>query len=726
MGKLIKDISNSEWDYSKIEKELLSQIKGDNNGNCIRIIEKYGKIINEHFKEENNVNIFVKKLNDLLVNTTNVERFYAGENILKNEIFHEVLNKFNESDVLIRACQRINVNTIKWIINHTKVNLCVTDKNGMTALMHAVEHWPLVFMVEKLLKNNKESCFIRDNHGNTALFHSIHNYNIFNRVLYTTKDIDSLNNNKESIIYYCGKNEIYISFDDVLKIENINIKPNPEIFIEEGIRMFPKLVENGQDKLLKYLAMQYIALSSVTEINILKSIVDAIGETLFCILIKKYYEIYMAPDKELFSNFICVLKILIFDLECNVNCVIDEEGNTPLMFFLLIEDYNSANYMLSSKNEIDLSIKNKHGISASYLSLFIKKEEKKLSMKFLEHPSFDNFYLDEHKDNLITHFIVRDGYDEALQILSKSKYLLTVPNKNGENTITIAIKSGHSDILQDEFFQNEGFNLQDQLGNTPLHYALELKDKYAIILLSYYGADTTIKNNEGKIAMDIANEINDAEIFELLKNPEEILKKKHSKVKRLFSKFSSKDKASSSSKESSKESLSTNDGSNKEINTVKAKNDEQFNNILKKNKKIFNSSNNINNKYIKDYNYLIRRNKTIYSISNNGALVIKNLKDYYLIYKTVFNYIPFYWTYYLSTCAYISGYHWENTNKIINNINRKNLELYANSIPNPESPGDYIKGKNDWKGIGLISSIKVTYGVDFDFCENYKNIVRIN
>ncbi|ORX83904.1 ankyrin, partial [Anaeromyces robustus] len=86
----------------------------------------------------------------------------------------------------------------------------------------------------------------------------------------------------------------------------------------------------------------------------------------------------------------------------------------------------------------------------------------------------------------------------------------------GENTLTIAIKSGHSDILQDIFFHNESLNQQDTFGNTALHYAIELKDKYAIIILAYYGADTNIKNNEGKTAMDLAHEWNDETIFELL------------------------------------------------------------------------------------------------------------------------------------------------------------------------------------------------------------------
>ena len=58
---------------------------------------------------------------------------------------------------------------------------------------------------------------------------------------------------------------------------------------------------------------------------------------------------------------------------CNFNDIIDEDGNTPIIFFLLTEDYVSANYILSNCDNIDVSVQNKFDISASLLSEFINK-----------------------------------------------------------------------------------------------------------------------------------------------------------------------------------------------------------------------------------------------------------------------------------------------------------------------------------------------------------------
>jgi len=678
----IETIENSQWDYPEIEQNLLYQIKENNNDNCMKIIKKYEKILSDYLKggENKHVKEFLKKLNYIFVNTEYIKEFYAAQNVLNNEIFSEVLTKFNESDVLIRACRKRNKNTIRWLLEKTNINVCVTDEKGRTALMYASEHWILVFFVEQLLLKNKDSAFFSDNEGNTALYHSIHCFNNFNRILYTIKDMDHLNNNLETIIYYCGKNNVYFRFDTLFQIPNLNIKITPEIFIEEGKRVFPKLVQDGNDALLKYLATQYLAISSTLDINILKCIINDISDTLLTIITKNYYDAYMSGDKDTISNYVRMLKVLIFDLECNINSVIDEEGNTLLMFFLLIEDYTSTNYILSSKPDIDLSIKNKRNVNASYLSLFIKNEEKDLRMKLIDHPSFDNFFLDENKDNLITHFIIRGAYEEALKILSKSKYLLTVPNLNGENTISIAIKSGHSDVLQDLFFKNEGFNQQDQLGNTPLHYAIELKDEYAIILLAYYGADTTIKNKEDKTPMDLANELNDPRILELLNHPVEMLKKSQSKVKKLLSKINNK-----SSKDSSHSSLSSSSTSTEDTTE-----EEEFNHTLKKNKKLL--ARNTNNKYVEDYDYLLRKNKTVYSLSSNSTELSRKIKDYYFINKTILDYIPFYWTYLLSISAHNLGYYYHQSDANFTKLLMDNKGPYSKIIYlKPDSSGDYDK-----------------------------------
>jgi len=57
---------------------------------------------------------------------------------------------------------------------------------------------------------------------------------------------------------------------------------------------------------------------------------------------------------------------------CDFNVIIDDDCNTPIIFFLLTEDYVSASYILSNC-DIDVSVQNKFDISASLLSEFINK-----------------------------------------------------------------------------------------------------------------------------------------------------------------------------------------------------------------------------------------------------------------------------------------------------------------------------------------------------------------
>jgi len=650
MAKLaIEDIANFEWKYPEIEANLLCQISENHKEECLEIIKKYDEIIKKHFESDNNVKDFVDNLNEVLLCINYLNDFTAVDAVLTHKLFKKVITIFNESDILVKAFKKSNFYTIRNLLNdkNFNINYCICDENGNSALMIAAKHWKNVFAVESLLSKNRDSLFIEDKEGNTALYHSIHNINIFNRILSATKDINHVNNNNESIILYCGRKEAYISFDNVLKISDLSLEIKEKVFIEEGKREFPKMVESYNDKLLKYVAFQYQALSSVNGTTILENIIDEVGGIMMSTLIKKYYEAYMSGDKEAITNCIRMLKVLLFDLECDINGAIDEEGNTPLIFFLLIEDYCSVNYVLSCKT-IDLSVKNKHGVSPSYLSIFIGDEEKKLRMKLLEHPTFDNFYLDSNKDNLITHFMVRNCYDEALKILSKSKYLLTVPNNKGETTIIIAVKSGHGDILQDKIFQNEGMNKQDLLGNTALHYAVQLKDKYALANLAHYGADSTIKNNDGLTAMDLANETKDEEILNLLNNPMEFLKKKSSsggKFKKMFSKL----------KESSSSDISSSSSSNKKL--------------------------------IENYDYLFKNCKTMYSTSDSGKALIQKMNQIYLMTKScTIEYVPTKWALFLTLSAFCIG-------TVVNEYKHLDTKTGAKYRQDTEKDGDFINSQ---------------------------------
>jgi len=702
-------ITPTEQKYFEIEDNLLEQIKQNNWEECEKIIKQNSYLIRNYFDNDVNRKKFLNKFNYILINifcrfdifkntiSKKNDLVYSGcsdfkifENILNNELFTKIRNEFRESDVLVKACQKKNFKTIEWLIKKMDINYCVCDEKGRTALMYAAEDWKLVYVIEKLLIKTKDSLYITDREGNTALYYSIHNINNFNRILYISKNISHVNYNNESIILYCAKNKVYISFNLSFK-EDLDV--DEDVFIKEGKREFLKCVDNFDSETLSYLSTQYNFISKTK--NIVKHIMNEIGETLFSKLIKKYYDAYINDiNDEIYEKYIKMLKILVTKLKCNINCAIDEEGNTPIMFFLLIKDYNSINYILSCEG-IDLSIKNKRGINASYLSLFIEKEEKKLRMNFIKHPTFDYSYLDQHNNNLISHFIIRDYYDEALKFLSKSndKYILTSVNDKRENTITIIIKSGHSVILKDIFSKkNECFDQQDHLGNTPLHYAIKLKDKDAISLLSYYGANTNINNNEGLTASELAKRINDPEIFECLNNPSKVFKKK-SKMKNLFSLLKNDDDKKEKSKKDKK---------GKSKGDKKDKNEDN---------KFVNEEGHNDTKSKDEYNYLLIQPKTLYSLSNKTSIINKkHNNDFFDKVKCDVETIPIIWAYHLSTSACFRGYNFYYGEHYYNTVDN------AFDVYEPHDVG--LSG--DYNSLEYIFVTELKYNTPRNYYENNK------
>lgn len=172
------------------------------------------------------------------------------------------------------------------------------------------------------------------------------------------------------------------------------------------------LVENAQSVLLK---------SFINDKNIDPNYKNKFEETLVTTFVKSYYQHYIGNFKdgskmdtrytyEKTKRFGETLKILV-DFNCDFNVPVDNDGNTPIMVFLLMKDYVTCQYLLSQdKISIDLSKENYHGVNASYLSLLISSEvfdgltykdsyNDKLSYSalkkaFIKNETFDKKYLD--------------------------------------------------------------------------------------------------------------------------------------------------------------------------------------------------------------------------------------------------------------------------------------------------------------------------------------------
>jgi len=82
----------------------------------------------------------------------------------------DVLTQFRESDIIIKACQKVNSIALKWLIK-MDINPFVFDKNGLISLTYAVKEKCLFLVVEYLLNLNKNLINTDDNNGNTVLTH---------------------------------------------------------------------------------------------------------------------------------------------------------------------------------------------------------------------------------------------------------------------------------------------------------------------------------------------------------------------------------------------------------------------------------------------------------------------------------------------------------------------------------------------------------------------------
>ncbi|KAL6632412.1 ankyrin [Neocallimastix sp. 'constans'] len=322
----------------ELELKSLYYIK-DNNEECINCINNNKKIIQEYYNEYDNslaVKKFVDKLKDVIMNLT---KFKLMDKVLSHPAFKDIYKEFKESDILIRACQNANnKKLVEWLLTKN-IDLYVQDIEGKTALMHAAEHYQMLFAVEKLIEGSDDHIHITDNNGNTALFYG--NRDVLIRMLKAKFDLNHINNDNENIFLYCCKADKFKLFDLLLNLDiNFNLVNNVgktgAMYLVEHNRFLQLRDLIAKNKLINYMG------NFVTEGNYL-----------------------------LYKNAAFTLQELV-KAGCDFNVIIDDDCNTPIIFFLLTEDYVSANYILSNC-DIDVSVQNKFDISASLLSEFINK-----------------------------------------------------------------------------------------------------------------------------------------------------------------------------------------------------------------------------------------------------------------------------------------------------------------------------------------------------------------
>eukprot|EP00833_Pecoramyces_ruminatium_P010581 jgi/Orpsp1_1/1184613/evm.model.c7180000090263.1 len=247
-----------------------------------------------------------------------------------------------------------------------KLNYSLQDQTGMTALMHAANNGSLGFVVDKIIKEGNNSINIKDIFGNNALFYSTNKPENLKKLLKSNIDIKHINKNGNNVLLYSCRNDNIRSFEILNKYECFD----PRYVNHEGKTVAMYLVENGRrNELINYLSKNK---DKISPFDINKS-----GEGLVSTFIISYYERYVGNlcEMEFNNECNCIIFSNLIKFGCDFNIPLDKDGNTPIMIFLMMKDYVSAKYLLDNyKGTIDLSIKNKYNVNASYLSLFLNED----------------------------------------------------------------------------------------------------------------------------------------------------------------------------------------------------------------------------------------------------------------------------------------------------------------------------------------------------------------
>jgi len=489
--------------YFDFEKKLVSEILKDKK-KCIDTINDNKDLVIQYLRDTEkpaHITDLVNKFNDMIIEK--LKNYKLIEKVLKHELFVKVLEEFRESDVLIKAMKSLKLDAIKWLLT-MDMNYFAQDEKGMTALLVACKSTTLLFALKEILKKNEDIVYIADYDGNTALFYA-KDKDVFSLLCETKIDFNHVNNEGDTLLINCCRKVTCPLFQEILsrtpedKINYVNKK---------GRSALMYLVELGNYRQLELLCKDYKPDINYRNMN---------NETAVTILMNKFKKMYSINTINSFfhiEDYAYTMNTLVRS-GADFNIAIDKEGNTPIMYFIMVGDYFATTYLLEKYRKLDLSIKNVYGISASYLLFWIRPIERDLKELLINHNSFDSDFADNDNNDLIMHILARGDIKYLKSVLAKKKKFNHVNNKK-ENEIIIATKLG---LLCEELLKNNDINQQDELGNTALFYAVKLKDREAINMLVYFKADPLIKNYQGVSALDLAEQLKEECIFDILNNP---------------------------------------------------------------------------------------------------------------------------------------------------------------------------------------------------------------
>ncbi|ORX76321.1 hypothetical protein BCR32DRAFT_296322 [Anaeromyces robustus] len=369
-------------DYETFKEKLFKYLRKESK-KSLKVIEDNRKLIEYYLynKDLPQVKAFVDEFNDIVLDQ-NIKKYKIFESVLKDRSFDGVLARFRESDVLVRICKleyekaegwRItsldNKKVIDWLLT-MNINYGAKDKSGMTALMYAVRHEILDFIVKKIMSTNGKHINFVNNKGNNALFFASLNENNLKRFL-KYKDYfnpNHLNNNNENIILFvCRFGELF-SNKHLSLISELNCS-YPNITNNDGLTAAMYLVKRNKHKSIKFF---------VENFNIDPNYRNKFGNNLVSVLIQTYYNHFIKciDETEGFGLNFKPIKRFAFTLQrlieigCDLHTPVDEYGNTIDIILNKIKDETTIQYLLEN-NCIDYAIENNHDNSIKYCEVDI-------------------------------------------------------------------------------------------------------------------------------------------------------------------------------------------------------------------------------------------------------------------------------------------------------------------------------------------------------------------
>jgi len=339
-------------DFGEFRSEFFTDLKAKKKELLIKIDGKK-ELLNENLGENANadtIDSFVEDINTIILQSK--KKFSLIEKILKKDVLKRVYSSWKNSNVLVRACKNEKTAAIKWLLT-MEVNPSIQDENGMTALMYAVKN-PHLLTAVKLLCFKSADLNIVDKNGESALFHALKNKDALNELLRNNKiNVNQLNNKKETVLLHCCKNDIFEPIKYLTNRKDLDVN----ITDEEDRTPAMYLAEKARNTELRSLEMRQCNYDYVNNKK----------ESVLSLVINKMYSPKEKCPLEQYSEYLRII-ISLVHFNCNFNVPVDEDGNTAIMVFMLIPDYYTLQYVLKKFDDIDFSIKNKYGESASTLS----------------------------------------------------------------------------------------------------------------------------------------------------------------------------------------------------------------------------------------------------------------------------------------------------------------------------------------------------------------------